>query len=88
MGTNTDHETVTLDDRGRITLPKHIRNRLQLNEGDNLDLDFDDGEIHLRPNRPPFEPIRSGRTDWGDDTFIDAGEALFGTIEENDGNQE
>lgn len=88
MGTNTDDEKVTLDDRGRITLPQHIRNRLQLNAGDDLDLDLDDGEIHLRPNRPRFEPIQSGRSDWGSETFMDAGEALFGSIEENDGNQE
>ncbi len=79
-GTNTDHKTVTLDDRSRITLPQHIRNRFQLNEGDNLILGFDGDEIRLRP-RPSFEPIRSGRTKWDNETFLDAGAALFGGIE-------
>jgi AbrB family looped-hinge helix DNA binding protein len=85
MGTNIEHEKVTLDNRGRITLPQHIRNRLQLGQGDDLDVDLEDGEIHLRPNRPPFEPITSGKSEWGAETFIDAGEALFGDNEDNDG---
>jgi AbrB family looped-hinge helix DNA binding protein len=85
MGTNTEHETVTLDNRGRITLPKHVRNRLQLDEGDDLDLDLENGEVHLRPDRPPFEPIASGKSEWGTETFMSAGEALFGNIEDNDG---
>lgn len=85
MGTNTKHETVTLDDRGRITLPQHIRTRLQLDEGDDLDLDLEDGEVHLRPNRPSFEPITSGKSSWGTETFMSAGIALFGDTEDNDG---
>lgn len=78
MGTDTEHEKVTLDDRGRITLPQHIRNRLQLSQGDDLDVDLEDGEVYLRPNRPPFEPITSEKSEWGDETFMNAGEALFG----------
>lgn len=85
MGTNTEHETVTIDDRGRITLPKHIRNRLQLGEGDDLDLDFEEGEIHLRPNRPQFKPISSKKSEWGKEAFIDAGEAVFGDLEDENG---
>ncbi len=82
MGTRSDRERVTVDDRGRITLPKHVRDRLQLDEGDDLDLEFEDGEIHLRPNRPPFEPITSGKRDWGTEAFAGAGEALFGDEDE------
>lgn len=83
MGTDAEHTTVIMDDRGRITLPRQIRNRLQLSEGDDFDIDLEDGEIHLRPTRPPFEPITSGKTEWGSEAFMDAGEALFGEIEDN-----
>lgn len=82
MGTNSD--TVTVDDRGRVTLPKRVRERLQLGEGDDLDVEFEDGEIHLRPNRPSFEPMTSGKDEWGPEAFMDAGEALFGNIEDED----
>jgi AbrB family looped-hinge helix DNA binding protein len=85
MGANTEHETVTIDDRGRITLPKHIRDRLQLGEGDDLDLDLEEGEIHLRPNRPQFEPISSNKSEWGNEAFIDVGEAMFGDRADDNG---
>lgn len=83
MGTNTEHEKVTVDDRGRITLPKHVRERLQLGEGDDLDVDLEEGEIHLRPDRPTFEPITSGKREWGDEAFLDSGEAMFGDLEDD-----
>lgn len=84
MGTAGEDETVTVDDRGRVTLPKRVRERLQLGEGDDLDVDLEDGEIHLRPNRPPFEPVTSGKSEWGSEAFVDAGEALFGDVEEEE----
>lgn len=84
MGSAENHETVTVDDRGRITLPRRVRQQLQLGEGDDLDVDVEDGEIHLRPNRQPFEPATSGKTDWGAEAFMDAGEALFGDVGDED----
>lgn len=77
-------ETVTVDDRGRITLPKEVRERLHLDEGANLDLDLEDGEIRLRPDRTRFEPISSGTTEWDDDPFLDASEAMVGDLEDED----
>ena len=88
MGTNSDHDgRVTVDDRGRITLPQDVRGRLGIDAGDDLDLDVRDGEVHLRPNRPTFEPIRSNRDEWGPDAFLDAGEATFGDLDGDDGDR-
>lgn len=68
-------ETVTLDSRGRITIPKRLRNRLQVSEGDDLVLDFDGDEIRLRP-RPSFEPIRSERNDWDNEAFMECWDSV------------
>lgn len=83
MGTQSD-PTVTVDDRGRITIPKEVRSRLQLGEGDSLDVALADGEIHLRPNRPHFEPVASDKADWGEEAFLDAGEAMVGDVDATD----
>lgn len=47
MATNGEHETVTLDEQGRITVSEHVRNRLRLRAGDDLVLVFDGDEIRL-----------------------------------------
>jgi len=68
-------DTVSIDDDGRITIPESIRTRLDLEAGDRLVIDDESGLIRLRP---PFEPVRSGKDDFGSEAFLDAGEALFG----------
>jgi AbrB family looped-hinge helix DNA binding protein len=87
MEQNSDHETVSVDDRGRITLPKAVRDRLQLGEGDELALELEEGEIHLRPDRPRFQPIDSGRDQWGEEAFPDADEAMVGESKDNEARQ-
>lgn len=81
MGTESETENVTVDDRGRITLPKSVRERLRLGEGDTLDVRVEGGEISLRPDRESFEPIESGKSEWGDEAFLDAEEAMVGEPE-------
>jgi hypothetical protein len=41
-------------------------------------VDIETGEIHLRPDRPPFQPIESGKNEWGDEAFLDTREAMVG----------
>lgn len=77
MGTKENVETVRVDTRGRITLPRHIRQRFRINEGDELDLTIREGEIHLTKERPELQTISDER-EWGEEAFLDAGEALFG----------
>lgn len=42
---------VTLDQAGRIVLPKSLRDELQLSPGDTLDLSVEGEEFTLRPRR-------------------------------------
>jgi AbrB family looped-hinge helix DNA binding protein len=42
---------LTVDKAGRVVLPKPIRDKLQLNAGDSLELESSEGEILLRPIR-------------------------------------
>ena len=42
---------VTLDQAGRIVLPKSLRDELQLSPGDTLDLTIQGEEVTLRPRR-------------------------------------
>lgn len=84
MGTEVDGKKVTVDSRGRITLPKSVRDRLHLGEDDELAVIVCEGEIHLRPKRESFEPIDSGKRQWGSETFLDAGTAMVGESEGED----
>ena len=42
---------VTLDQAGRVVLPKTVRNELNLSPGDTLDLTVKGDEVTLRPRR-------------------------------------
>lgn len=42
---------VTLDQAGRVVLPKALREALHLSAGDTLDLTVKGGEVTLRPKR-------------------------------------
>jgi AbrB family looped-hinge helix DNA binding protein len=44
--------TITVDKAGRIVLPKPVRDELQLQAGDSLELEISGEEITLRPIRP------------------------------------
>jgi AbrB family looped-hinge helix DNA binding protein len=47
------HETVQIDQAGRIVLPKRVRERFRLQGGDTLDLEVTGDAIQLRPARSP-----------------------------------
>jgi len=78
MGTQSESMTVTVDDRGRVTLPKAVRERLHVDEGDDLTVAIEDGEIRLRLDRTPFEPITSNKTEWRTEAFLDTETAMVG----------
>ncbi len=48
---------VTLDSRGRITLPREVRNQLNLSPGDTLILRTSGGRIILEKASNPFERL-------------------------------
>ena len=68
--------TIELDDRGRITIPKELRDRLHIDPGDEVSVDLVAGEIRLRVDREGIDT--ADRDDeWGEEAFLDAGGATF-----------
>ena len=69
--------TTRIDDRGRVTIPKELRERLGLRAGDTLDVGIEAGEVRLSVEREGVERVRRDG-EWGDEAFLDAGETTFG----------
>lgn len=70
--------SVEVDDRGRVTIPKPVRDRLGILPGDELTLEISGTGVRLVPDRTGLVTATSGRADWGPETFPDSGEATFG----------
>jgi len=54
---------VTLDQAGRIVLPKKLRDELHLSPGDTLDLSVQDDAVTLRPRRST-SPLQKKQGIW------------------------
>jgi AbrB family looped-hinge helix DNA binding protein len=67
-----------VDERGRVLIPLEERHKLGLKTGTEIELVIDDGVLILKPLIP--EPIRvdARNRKWGNEAFLDAGEATFG----------
>lgn len=82
MGTLTQKDdesiTVEVDDRGRITIPVALRDRLGILPGDELTIDLEEGRLVMRPEQADLVTATSGKTNWGPEAFPDSGEATFG----------
>jgi len=63
--------TLTIDKAGRIVLPKHLREELQLQPGDSLEVNSSGEQITLRPLRGN-SPLRKKRGVW----IFETGEPL------------
>ncbi len=83
MGTNPatieGEFTLHVDDRGRVTLPKELRDRLGIEPNDELPATLVGSVLEVDP-RPSsnLETASAGRDDWRGTTPTDAGESLFG----------
>lgn len=62
---------MTIDKAGRIVLPKHLRDELQLQPGDSLEVNTTGEQITLRPLRGNA-PLRKKRGVW----IFETGEPL------------
>jgi AbrB family looped-hinge helix DNA binding protein len=69
--------TAELNARGRLTIPKGLRDDLQLDEGVEFTVLREGGDIRLVRKLPDLETLTRG-DEWGDEAFRDAGEATFG----------
>ena len=77
--TERDTRTVEVDDRGRITVPKELRERLGVFPGDEIEVEIDDGCLRLVPTHAGLVTAESPKTEWGSEAFPDSGATTFGT---------
>jgi AbrB family looped-hinge helix DNA binding protein len=78
--TEGEYGVVEVNDRGRLTIPKELRDDLQIEGGTRFTVVREGGDIRLVRRLPELQTLSSGRSDdeWGEEAFRDAGEATFG----------
>lgn len=69
--------TAELNHRGRLTIPKPLRDELQLDDGTTFEVVREGGDIRLVRQLPGLKTLRRD-DEWGDEAFRDAGEGTFG----------
>jgi len=82
MGTTDENSreeygTAELNHRGRLTIPKQLRDDLNLDDGTTFTVIRKAGDIRLVRELPELETLTRDE-EWGDEAFRDAGEATFG----------
>ena len=81
--TSGEKLTLTVDDRGRVTLPKEVRDRLGIESNDEIPATLVGSVLEVNP-RPSskLETATAGRENWENTTPTDAGETLFGPMDQ------
>jgi len=80
--TNGEELTLTVDDRGRVTLPKEVRDRLGIESNDEIPATLFGSVLELDPKpSSKLETATAGRENWENTTPTDAGETLFGPMD-------
>lgn len=75
--------TLTVDDRGRVTLPKEVRDRLGIESNDEIPATLVGSVLEINPKpSSKLETATAGRTNWENTTPTDAGETLFGPMDQ------
>jgi AbrB family looped-hinge helix DNA binding protein len=73
---------LTVDDRGRVTLPKEIRDKLGIEPDDTIPARLVGSVLEMDPEpSTKLQTATAGREDWENTTPTDAGESLFGPME-------
>jgi len=82
-GDHGEELTLTVDDRGRVTLPKEVRDRLGIESNDEISATLVGSVLEVNPKpSTKLETARADRDSWENTTPTDAGEALFGPMEQ------
>lgn len=76
-GDREEYGTAELNHRGRLTIPKPLRDDLKLTDGTEFTVVREGAEIRLVRELPELHTLTRGK-EWGDEAFRDAGEATFG----------
>lgn len=70
-------ERVTIDERGRVTIPKSIREKHNFIAGEEFELIDKNDKIILKVLIPKQKTVKASRA-WGKEAFLNAGESTFG----------
>jgi AbrB family looped-hinge helix DNA binding protein len=82
-GSHEEELTLTVDDRGRVTLPKEVRDRLGIESNDELPATLVGSVLEVNPQpSSKLDLTTAGRGDWEETTPTDAGDALFGPMDQ------
>jgi AbrB family looped-hinge helix DNA binding protein len=77
--------TLKVDDRGRVTLPKEIREQLGIESNDEIPARLVGSVLEVNPKpSSKLQTATAGRDSWEDTTPSDAGEALFGPMNDHE----
>jgi AbrB family looped-hinge helix DNA binding protein len=75
--------TLTVDDRGRVTLPKAVRDRLGIESNDEISATLVGSVLEVNPSpSSKLETATAGRETWENTTPTDAGDTLFGPMDQ------
>lgn len=82
--TRGEELTLTVDDRGRVTLPKEVRDQLGIESNDEIPATLVGSVLEVNPKpSAKLELATANRDDWDDTTPTDAGKTLFGSMDTN-----
>lgn len=71
--------TLTVDDRGRVTLPKKVREQLGIKSNEEISATLVGSVLEVNPKpSSKLETATADRETWENTTPTDAGETLFG----------
>ena len=74
--------TLSVDEQGRITLPKEVRDRLGIEPNDEIHATLVGSILEISPQpSSKIETATAGRETWEDSTLVDAGESIFGPMD-------
>ena len=77
--------TLKVDDRGRVTLPKEVRDQLGIESNDEIPARLIGSVLEVDPKpSSKLQTATAGRGSWENTTPADAGESLFGSMEDNE----
>jgi bifunctional DNA-binding transcriptional regulator/antitoxin component of YhaV-PrlF toxin-antitoxin module len=77
--------TLHVDDRGRVTLPKEVRDQLGIESNQEIPAWLRGSVLEVNPQpTADLQTATAGRDSWADTTPADAGESLFGPLDESE----
>lgn len=77
--------TLKVDDRGRVTLPKEIRDQLGIDPNDEIPARLVGSVLEVNPKpSSKLQTATAGRDSWENTTPTDAGDGLFGPTDDHE----